>query len=57
MNKRIQQLERDIKALGNQLKTEKLLQDIWIELGPYDVSLSADLMSRLRNHFDFDDSE
>jgi hypothetical protein len=57
MNERIKRLERDIDALEDQLKTEKLLQDIWLELGPYDTQLSANLMRRLRNHFDFDDSE
>jgi hypothetical protein len=57
MNNRIVRLERDIEALENQLVTEKLLLEVWLELTPYDTRLSANLMRRLRNHFHFDDSE
>ena len=57
MNKRIEKLQQEIDQLNEQLKSEELLQEIWIELGPYTSHLSSELLLKLHNHFDFDDSE
>lgn len=35
----------------------ELLRDIWLEVGPYGSELSSHLVQRLRQRFDFDDSE
>lgn len=57
MNPRIQYLKQEIKRLQGQLESEELLEEIWIELGPYTPHLSLELLRKLQNHFDFDDSE
>lgn len=56
-NKRIDQLQAKIDRLEKQLESEKLLYDIYLELGPYSPHLSEKLLIRLQRHFDFDDSE
>jgi|LakMenEpi03Aug12_release.lakeMendotaPanAssembly.Ray.scaffolds.fasta_scaffold3500737_2 hypothetical protein len=57
MNKRIKELKEEISKLEKQLKYEQLLQEIWLELGPYTNHLSRDLRHKLQDHFGFDDSE
>jgi hypothetical protein len=57
MNKRIKELKEEISKLQKQLKSEQLLQEIWLELGPYTNHLSRDLRHKLQDHFGFDDSE
>ena len=57
MNKRIIELHQQIIELENQIKREKLLDDIWVELGPYTDALTCELRYRLQDYFNFDDSE
>lgn len=57
MNKRIDQLQAEINRLEKQMESEKLLYDIYLELGPYTPHLPDKLLIRLQRHFDFDDSE
>jgi hypothetical protein len=56
-NKRIDQLQLEVDLLDKRLESEKLLYDIYLELGPYTPHLPDKLLIRLQRHFDFDDSE
>lgn len=55
-NTRIENLQEQINELEQSIKCEKLLEAIWIELGPYTPYLSQDIKTQLQNYFDFDDS-
>jgi hypothetical protein len=57
MNERIQELQKEIYQIEKQLEKEKLLEEIWLELGPYTPHLSNELRHRLQDYFNFDDSE
>jgi len=57
MNQRIRNLKEKIDFLEDLLASEKLLEEIWIELGPYTPHLSSELVRKLRHRFEFDDSE
>jgi len=57
MHNRIEELENEIFVLQKKIEEEKLLRDIWLELGPYTNALSNDLRYRLQAYFNFDDSE
>jgi len=57
MNARIQELQKEIYQIEKQLEKEKLLEEIWLELGPYTPHLSNELRHRLQDYFNFDDSE
>jgi hypothetical protein len=57
MNEQIIELYRQIRELELKIKEISLLEDIWLELGPYTPHLSIDLRYRLQDHFKFDDSE
>ena len=57
MNERIQELQKEIYQIEKQLEKEKLLEEIWLELGPYTPHLSTELRHRLQDYFNFDDSE
>ena len=57
MNERIKELQAEIDRLEKQMESEKLLQEIWLELGPYTPHLSKELRYKLQDHFKFDDSE
>jgi len=50
-------LEQQLADIEDQLEQDRLLCDIWLELGPYTPHLSNNLRSRLQNYFKFDDSE
>lgn len=55
--KTIRALEMQLAALRREAAAEQLLQEVWIELGPYTQALSTDLRHRLQDFFEFDDSE
>lgn len=57
MNERIRELQSEIDHLTKQMESEKLLQEVWLELGPYTPHISKELRYRLQDHFNFDDSE
>ena len=57
MNDRIRELQKEINQIEKQLEKEKLLEEIWWELGPYTSHLSNELRHRLQDYFNFDDSE
>jgi len=57
MNERIKELQEEINKLEKQMEDEKLLEAIWLELGPYTPHLSNELRYKLQDHFGFDDSE
>lgn len=57
MNERIRELQSEIARLESQMETEELLEDIWLELGPYTPHISEKLRYKLQDHFNFDDSE
>lgn len=44
----------DIRSLQND---RELLEEIWTELGPYENTISDTLRYKIRDHFNFDDSE
>lgn len=54
---RLDRLRDQIDNLERQIKTEELLEDIWLELGPYTNALPEKLQVRLQEYFGFDDSE
>lgn len=54
---RIGELQAEIDRLEGFMAAEKLLQEIWLELGPYTPHLSNKLRHKLQDHFNFDDSE
>lgn len=53
----IAQLEEQIAALRKVDEAERLLEEVWLELGPYTAHLSKDLRYKLQDYFKFDDSE
>lgn len=57
MSRHTDQLQQKIDQLNDQMTALKLLEDIWRELGPYTPHLPTELLIRLQQHFDFDDSE
>ena len=57
VNKRTQELKAEIERLEKQVEAEELLQEIWLELGPYTPHISNELRYKLQDHFCFDDSE
>ena len=57
MNERIRELQAEIDRLEKQMESEKLLQEIWLELGPYTPHLPDKLRYKLQDHFGFNDSE
>lgn len=50
-----------VRALLDELeraeKSKKLLEEIWLELGPYTDKLPPELLSRMQDYFGFNDSE
>lgn len=50
-------LEHEIARLERDLNIVVLLEEVWLELGPYTSALSNDLRHRLQDYFGFDDSE
>ena len=54
---RLDRLRDKIDDLEHQIKTEELLEEIWIALGPYTDAIPEKLRGKLQNHFSFDDSE
>jgi hypothetical protein len=57
IHQRIEELQAEIDSLQEHLETEKLLEAVWLELGPYTGALSNGLRFKLQDHFGFDDSE
>jgi DNA-binding protein H-NS len=58
----IDQLIATARAVDNEQReqhaaAERLLTEVFAELGPYTNALSQDLLIRLQRHFMFDDSE
>lgn len=56
-NKRIEELKEELALLEKQQEAENLLQEIWLELGPYTPHLPNELRYKLQDYFKFDDSE
>lgn len=46
-----------IELLEESKEAQLLLEDIWLELGPYTNHISQGIVRRLQHHFNFDDSE
>lgn len=53
----IRQLEHQLEALKQETTAHELLEEIWLELGPYSDALSVKLRYKLQDYFAFDDSE
>lgn len=52
--KNLNKLLGEIEILA---KAQELLDEVWIELGPYNAVLSDELTHKLRDYFHHDDSE
>lgn len=50
-------LEKAIEEIERCKKAHELLYSVWLELGPYNETLSTDLKFKLNDFFNFDDSE
>jgi hypothetical protein len=57
IREKIQVLQSQIDELEASKEAIELLQEIWLELGPYTPHLSNDLRYKLQDFFKFDDSE
>lgn len=57
MTKQLDRLNQQLEQLQLQVEAEELLTAIWFELGAYTSHLTPELRRRLRDHFEFDDSE
>lgn len=56
-NEKIIELQLQIEKLVKEQEYAFLLNDIWLELGPYTPHLSTELRYRMQDLFQFDDSE
>ena len=54
-------VEELIEELNRLKEAERLLRDLWLDIGPYNIRegqmISEDLMNRLNDYMRFDDSE
>jgi hypothetical protein len=57
MRETLQALQSQIDELEASKEAIELLQEVWLELGPYTPHLSNKLCHKLRDFFNFDDSE
>ncbi len=60
-NTKLNQMQSDLidqlHVINHMKDTENLLEEIWLELGPYSNAISTDLRYRLQDYFGFDDNE
>lgn len=50
-------LEKFITEIKHLREAKELLEEIWVEVGPYSNKLNNETMIKLQKYFDFDDSE
>ena len=61
MKSKADRIKNQIAILEKELESEELLNDLWIELGPYGLQpnqkINPQLLERLRRYFNFNDDE
>ena len=50
-------VDKFLEEIEDLKKAKALLEEIWIEIGPYSTVLKDSLQQKINNYFRFDDSE